>query len=501
MFWLFAPTQPQFSDTLVGWHNGGPGCSSIAGSLFENGPVTIQRYPAGSFGMNVTGPLEYNRYAWTNATMMLYVEHPHGTGFSHGTFPHNEMEVARDYYNFLQNLYTIFDNPTNNSNLNLRSKRLSFFGESYAGFYVPSIAHYIYQQNQRGQYPYVNLYGIAIGNGWIDAYTQGPVVIDYAWWHGMIDSSTASALHREWHNCQDGSPQAEPFHAFTTPDECGILSAVLQAAGTGIVDWGAPNGYDVTTWDTYQMLDSPETRMAQFMNNPQVQQALHVGKQPPSGHWSVCIPGAGRRQLRQQQRMRHKDKTTLLPLGETLLKHDKPVTMAPYLVTLLDEAKIRVLIYNGDRDLTTSAPGSERVLDSLPWDGARGWMQDYERGLWLPFEKTLGGYVKAFRNLEFLVVINSGHLVPFNRDRVALDLVSRFLANKSYLDRSLPKFNIVAKQRNRNSNSDGTVDAIPGRRHLFSLGSTVLLAFLAFATGFVLARRIPTAHHGYEYLW
>jgi len=49
MFWLFAPAQPKFDDTLIIWNNGGPGCSSLSGALFENSPVTIPRYPAGTF--------------------------------------------------------------------------------------------------------------------------------------------------------------------------------------------------------------------------------------------------------------------------------------------------------------------------------------------------------------------------------------------------------------------------------------------------------------------
>jgi hypothetical protein len=68
-----------------------------------------------------------------------------------------------------------------------------------------------------------------LGNGWIDARVQGPAVIDYAYWHGMIDSATFRAMHAEWENCKDGSPQNPPFHDFTVPDECGIMAQVLLA--------------------------------------------------------------------------------------------------------------------------------------------------------------------------------------------------------------------------------------------------------------------------------
>jgi hypothetical protein len=63
------------------------------------------------------------------------------------------------------------------------------------------------------------------------------------------------ALHNEWYNCQQGyaelaKDQFDGFHEFTTPDECGIMGAVLDAAGANQVPWGLPNAYDVSTWDS-----------------------------------------------------------------------------------------------------------------------------------------------------------------------------------------------------------------------------------------------------------
>lgn len=272
MFWYFDTKEPLYDDTIVIWLNGGPGCSSLGGCLFENCPVTIPMHPAGFFGID-SDPniLQPNQYTWTSVTRMIYVEQPQGTGFSIGKYPKNELDLSIDFYNFLQNLYIIFND------LNLRTKKLYFFGESYAGMYVPSIAHYIYKQNKLitnakdnninidntynfNQY-IINLKGIGLGNGWMDAKIQGPAVIDYAYWHGMIDSLTSKALHNEWINCQNGNDAIKygntntnintkyKFHEFTIPDECGIMGAVLEAAGSNQVSWGLPNAYDVSTWD------------------------------------------------------------------------------------------------------------------------------------------------------------------------------------------------------------------------------------------------------------
>jgi carboxypeptidase C (cathepsin A) len=297
MFWLFAPHEPVYDDALVVWMNGGPGCSSLGGALFEHGPVTIPLVAAGAFTTPVPPntplkeQLRYNEQSWTRATAMLYLEHPVGTGFSVADTTAgrstvlNETDVARDVYGFLTNFYTIFGlssddaatttTTTTTTTTDWSRKQLYLFGESYAGMYVPSVAHYIYEQNQalernkkhdassteQQQHVHMPLAGIALGNGWMNALVQGPAVIDYAWWHGMIDSTTKRNLHQEWDNCKvtatdtDDSPrrhrddQPYPFHRFTVPDECGILGAVLSAAGTGQVQWGGPNAYDVTTWD------------------------------------------------------------------------------------------------------------------------------------------------------------------------------------------------------------------------------------------------------------
>jgi hypothetical protein len=49
---------------------------------------------------------------------------------------------------------------------------------------------------------------------------QGPMVIDYAYWHGMIDSTSRDNLHAAWEDCKDGFKLDPPLHDFTVPDEC-----------------------------------------------------------------------------------------------------------------------------------------------------------------------------------------------------------------------------------------------------------------------------------------
>ena len=237
------------------------------------------------------------------------------------------------------------------------------------------------------------------------------------------------------------------------------------------------------------MLDYPDGAINQFYNNPLVQKALNL---PHESVWVECIPGAGRRRLGKMR----------LP-GQLLLDDDRPTSTVPYVADLLDHAGIRVLIYNGDRDMTTNSQGSELLLDTMEWSGASGWanIEKFDRGLWLPNdEKKLGGYVKRYLNLDFLVVYNSGHLVPFNQDEISLDLVTRFLGNVSFLDKSLPKFQVHRKHQhddaiNVNESNNGDQNR---KNFIGDFASSVVFVVVGFGIGFFVSRRFQKGRGLYQ---
>jgi Serine carboxypeptidase len=127
MFWLFVPRHTANPNALTLWLNGGPGCTSFGAGLFlENSPVTVPPRPAGYCCLQENEPLQYNKYAWTNASALLYVEQPVGVGFSFGgPTPINEDELSGDVYAWLLNFYKVFDE--------FQTSQLYVFGESYAG--------------------------------------------------------------------------------------------------------------------------------------------------------------------------------------------------------------------------------------------------------------------------------------------------------------------------------------------------------------------------------
>lgn len=367
---------------------------------------------------------------------MLYVEHPIGTGFSHGTpYPEDEMEASMDLHAFLLNFFDTFSHLKSYKfyvmvSLLLRpvftfiplflALTLAFFhftqGESYAGMFVPSISRYIHMQNLvRPEHQLIPIKGAAIGNGWMDAKVQGKAVIDYSWWHGLIDEPTRNSLHIAFDNCLQGDAVDAPFHPLTVQDDCGIMWGVLQAAGN-------PNAYDITTWDPN--VDQITFTSEAFYNNPKVKEALNA---PSNITWHGCRQGEGRRRLAEQRRL--------------YMVNDRPWNVVPYVADLLD-AGIPVVVYNGDRDMTTNMVGSELILNQMEWSGSYKW-KNAPRGLWM-VNGTQAGWAKEYGHLSYVVVYNSGHMVPYNQPKPAFDLVTRLLTGASFLDIESPTIRVEA---------------------------------------------------------
>lgn len=72
-------------------------------------------------------------------------------------------------------------------------------------------------------------------------------------------------------------------------------------------------------------------------------------------------------------------------------------------------------------------------LVDRPWE-------DAERGLWRTDDSDVGGEYFHFDEVfSFLIVRNSGHLLPMDKPAVALAMLTRFLNNQSFVDQPLPK--------------------------------------------------------------
>lgn len=158
--------------------DGGPGCSSSTGLLFELGPCLI--------AANGTKTV-YNPYSWNEVSNMIFLDQPVAVGYSYTEGPNvvTTPDAAKDVYAFLQLFMKSFPEY---SNLDF-----NIAGESYGGTYIPQFAGYIHDQAQKVRdgnkalttmakesHAEINLKSVLIGNGLTDPYYQFASIPEYA---------------------------------------------------------------------------------------------------------------------------------------------------------------------------------------------------------------------------------------------------------------------------------------------------------------------------------
>ncbi|THV05581.1 alpha/beta-hydrolase [Dendrothele bispora CBS 962.96] len=150
-FWAFEKqngtlTSNQSTEPWGIWLNGGPGSSSMAGLLFENGPIRI----GPDYGASA------NKFSWNTVADFFWIDQPVGVGFSTADsegYVADEEQIGKDFMGFLANLVKVFPSLTN--------RPLYLSGESYAGTYIPYILKTYFGTSN----PPVKIAKIAIGDG------------------------------------------------------------------------------------------------------------------------------------------------------------------------------------------------------------------------------------------------------------------------------------------------------------------------------------------------
>ncbi|KAE8677467.1 Serine carboxypeptidase-like 40 [Hibiscus syriacus] len=147
LYYYFMEAQHYAKESLplLLWLNGGPGCSSLAyGAMEELGP-------SGFIAME-----KHFTKIDTHGTMS-----PAGIGFSYSNTTSDydksgDSKTAVDNYVFLLNWLERFPEYKN--------REFYIAGESYAGHYVPQLAHTILQHNIKANQTLINLKGILVAN-------------------------------------------------------------------------------------------------------------------------------------------------------------------------------------------------------------------------------------------------------------------------------------------------------------------------------------------------
>ncbi|KAF8655864.1 hypothetical protein AX16_002947 [Volvariella volvacea WC 439] len=170
-FWFFESRSSPKDDPLILWLNGGPGCSSSTGLLFELGPCSIA-----DNGLNTT----HNPYSWNKHANIIFLDQPVNVGYSYaddGTTVSTSPVAGQDVYAFLQLFLNRFPQYS--------QQPFHIAAESYGGTYAPNFASVIYKKNQDvllAPVPglvHINLASVILANGLTDPYIQFASIPDY----------------------------------------------------------------------------------------------------------------------------------------------------------------------------------------------------------------------------------------------------------------------------------------------------------------------------------
>jgi len=402
-YWFVESENSSASVPLLLWLNGGPGCSSLDGLLYEHGPFQVNE--------SDHTQLVYNPYTWTKLAHIIYLESPAGVGFSFSKTPAdlatNDSQTADDNFNFLVSFLAAYPEHA--------GRDFYITGESYAGVYIPTLAQRISEGNAAGQ-SNINLKGIAVGNGCtgvgsgVCGTTAGSIGIrkNFLSSHGLVSPVLSQKIDAACGNY--------------TPPSAACLALVAEASAAvgdvNIYDIYAPciSGGEAAAASPRlrvprgEVLAGPDACIdgiaaAAYLNSDDVIQAIHVlPAMPAVESWTIC--------------------SSSLRYTETAA--DLPVTVYPALA-----AQYRVLIFNGDVDACVP------YTDNFAWTSGMGYPILSDWHPWL-LDQQVAGYATVYtvpdapHTFTFATVKGAGHMVAQYVPAAAFEMLSRFLANQPF---------------------------------------------------------------------
>ncbi|XP_042039604.1 serine carboxypeptidase-like 20 isoform X1 [Salvia splendens] len=417
-------------DPVVLWLNGGPGCSSFDGFVYEHGPFNFEASKAG--GLPV---LHLNPYSWSKVASIIYLDSPVGVGFSYSDntsyYVNGDLQTAAETHQFLLKWFEEFKEFITNP--------FYISGESYAGIYVPTLASLVSNGIKSGTKPEINFKGYMVGNGVCDSHFDGNALVPFAHGMGLISDmmykEAEAVCGGNYHNplnidCQnilykidstlDGLNRydiLEPcFHRGATNDSTtSLIPESFKQLGVAterplavrkrifgrawpfrapVADGVIPLWPQLMREVTVPCID--DVQATKWLNDKGVRKAVHAD--PESGHWSLC-----------------KDLHYTHDAGSMIAYH-KNLTLAGY----------RALIYSGDHDMCVPFTGTQAWTQSLGYEIVEEWRP------WKSNAQIAGcRYVQEYANdFTFLTVKGAGHTVPEYKPRESLHFFSSWLEGK-----------------------------------------------------------------------
>lgn len=387
-FWFFESRNDPANDPVVLWLNGGPGCSSMTGLLFELGSASITPE---------LKPIS-NPYSWNNNASVIFLDQPVNVGFSYSEKKVGSTRAAgRDVYAMLSLFFERF--PEYNGH------GFHISGESYAGHYLPGIATEIMNHDDRS----FNLTSMLIGNGLTDTLNQAPaykmMACGEGGYHSVLSEEKCASYNK---NLEYTQKQIQKCYDTGNRFRCmyadywgGKLMDPYVETGLNYYDIRGPCE-ESEGGLCYKGLDYVD----KYLNLPEVQAGLGVE--------TTAFTGCAESVM-----------TNFVFTGDASRPFHFDVAH------LLDHHNVPVLIYAGDKDFICNWVGQTLWLDRLQWSGASKYATAPTTN-WTTADGVLAGTARSANGLTFLRVFDAGHMVPHDQPEASLDMLNTWLFGSEF---------------------------------------------------------------------
>ncbi|KAL4611460.1 hypothetical protein ACB092_08G125000 [Castanea dentata] len=390
---LFVESQREpSSDPLLVLLAGGPGCSSFQAFFYGNGPLSFDYI----YSEERLPTLHLNPDTWTKGLNILFIDAPVGAGFSYS-------KSFEGYFTTDQKTWTI-DHPE------FAENQLYIGGGSYAGIFIPVLARKIYDGNEAGLKPQINLEGYVLGSPKTDSYLDVNSKVLAAHRLTLISDELYKQVAMEIMSILIDTTNERCMMDVEAIDELinGInINQVLEPLCTS--GYLKPNKVDrdqrILTRTPNNFLHALPTNSALWCpNDPSVREALHV-REGTKGYWKMCNTS---------------DLAYTKDILSTIDHHRN-----------LSKTRLRALIYCADLDLSIPHIGTQEWMRSLNFtldDSWRAWFVDAQ----------VAGYTERYKYDNFYMTYPSvkvreplhgaGHIAGLYKPKEVYNMIDRWFA-------------------------------------------------------------------------
>ncbi|XP_018472646.2 serine carboxypeptidase-like 7 isoform X1 [Raphanus sativus] len=383
-------------DPLLIWLTGGPGCSSITGLLFENGPVTF-KVDKGYNGGRPT--LLSTTFSWTKVANIIFLDQPVGSGFSYATTqfidtPSDSGEAKR-IHEFIRKWLS--------EHKEFISNPFYVSGDSYSGKIIPATVQEISKGNNLGFKPQINLEGYVLGNPVTDTEFDHNQRIPFAHGMALISDELYESLKR---SCKGNYDNIDPHNTECLKHFDEFLKCISRINFANILiprcdPASSPRRYiplpntSAPSTDDDHCYEYTDLLSSLWANDESVREALHVVK-GSIDRWVRCSSGK---------------------------PYDFDIkSSVPYHINNSIKG-YRSLIFSGDHDLLAPFVSTQAWIRSLNYsivDMWRPWM----------IHNQVAGYTQTYANKMTYATIKGGGHTPEYKPKGSFIMFQRWISGQ-----------------------------------------------------------------------